>query len=333
MSGTAPSRRPRASFPAVVGLGWAVVVPLAAAVCLRLARLDHLVPMVAVNALTPWVYLPAYAAVGVALATRSRPLLAVALVVVVAHLAWSAPDLGLGGTPPEAGGSPQLRLLTANLFEENAQLSSMARSVLDVDADVVLLQEVQPQHVQALDEAGVPGRYPYALVQPRADQFGAAIYSRLPLTDTDGREIGGSLLLGADVEVGDQTVRLYVVHTKSPVTRDGLRRWTEQLEAIDAAIARSLGNAAVVAAGDFNANRHHRTFRALTEGPMEEAHDVRGRGHARTWPTGWVFPPLMRLDHVLVSPEVTVLAVSETVIPGSDHLGIVADLAVTGYDE
>lgn len=54
--------------------------------------------------------------------------------------------------------------------------------------------------------------------------------------------------------------------------------------------------------------------------PVGRRHERRGRGWATTWPRGrWPLPPLMRLDHVLVTPEVTVQSVREGVGRGSDH--------------
>ena len=315
----------------MVSLGWAVLVPLAVAVCLRLLRLDHNVPMVAVNGLTLWVYLPAWVVLAVASLSRSRPLLAVALAVVVAHLSWVTADLGASRTAARADDRAPLRLLTSNLFMDNEQLDAMAAAVLAADADVLFLQEVQAHHVAALEDAGVSERYPYAIVQPRPDQFGAAIYSQLPLDEVSVIAVGGSRLVEADVTVDGRAVRLLNVHTKAPVTRSGLRQWTAQLTAIDDAIeAAQADGHPVIVAGDFNATRHHRPFRALIDPAMREAHQAAGRGLARTWPTTWpAVPRLMRLDHVLVSHDIAVRSVTEERVPGSDHLSVLASVLLS----
>jgi endonuclease/exonuclease/phosphatase family metal-dependent hydrolase len=85
----------------------------------------------------------------------------------------------------------------------------------------------------------------------------------------------------------------------------------------------------VVLAGDLNADRDHAALRSLLETGLRDAHDERGRGLARTWPAGL---PVLHLDHVLVrdgaGARVVVRSVREVDLPGSDHLGVVAELAV-----
>jgi endonuclease/exonuclease/phosphatase family metal-dependent hydrolase len=85
----------------------------------------------------------------------------------------------------------------------------------------------------------------------------------------------------------------------------------------------------VVVAGDLNADRDHAVFRRLLDAGLRDAHDEVGRGLARTWPARL---PLLHLDHVLVrdSDDVRLvpLEVREVAVPGSDHRGVVADVAV-----
>jgi endonuclease/exonuclease/phosphatase family metal-dependent hydrolase len=84
-----------------------------------------------------------------------------------------------------------------------------------------------------------------------------------------------------------------------------------------------------VVAGDFNADRDHAAFRGLLDAGLTDVHDALGRGLARTFPTGM---PVLQLDHVLVRDgaggRLTPLEVREVRVPGSDHLGVLADLAV-----
>jgi endonuclease/exonuclease/phosphatase (EEP) superfamily protein YafD len=62
---------------------------------------------------------------------------------------------------------------------------------------------------------------------------------------------------------------------------------------------------------------------------LADAHERRGRGWATTWPRDrWPLPPLMRLDHVLVSPDIGVRSVTEGHGQGSDHRPIIAELVL-----
>jgi endonuclease/exonuclease/phosphatase family metal-dependent hydrolase len=47
-----------------------------------------------------------------------------------------------------------------------------------------------------------------------------------------------------------------------------------------------------------------------------------------TWPRGKLLPPLVRPDHVLVSPEIAVTGYRLGDGRGSDHRPVVVDLAI-----
>ena len=85
----------------------------------------------------------------------------------------------------------------------------------------------------------------------------------------------------------------------------------------------------VVAAGDYNATMGHPPLPAfLARTGMTDAHTRAGRGLARSWPSSRVLPPLGLLDRVLITPDISVVAIEEREVPGSDHLTVVSELAL-----
>ena len=71
------------------------------------------------------------------------------------------------------------------------------------------------------------------------------------------------------------------------------------------------------------------SFRQLLSERLGDAHEQRGKGWATTWPRDrWPLPPLMRLDHVLISPDIGVRSVREGLGQGSDHRPIIAELVL-----
>ena len=83
-------------------------------------------------------------------------------------------------------------------------------------------------------------------------------------------------------------------------------------------------------AGDLNAaDRHLPLFDDLLASGLRDAAEERGRGLSRTWPQQW---PMLALDHILVRDgdraSLVVLSQREASLPGSDHLAVVADIAV-----
>jgi endonuclease/exonuclease/phosphatase family metal-dependent hydrolase len=81
-----------------------------------------------------------------------------------------------------------------------------------------------------------------------------------------------------------------------------------------------------VVAGDFNATRDHGPFRELLAAGFLDCADA---SQNRSWP-GFTWPasgralPVLRLDHVLVSPTATVPLTRTIRVPRTDHHGVLA---------
>jgi endonuclease/exonuclease/phosphatase (EEP) superfamily protein YafD len=287
------------------------------------------------EAFGPAIAVPALVALGLATATR-RPRLAVAAGTVVAlNLVWLDAELrqaAPAGRTAAASGSPaaeaaRLRLFSANVLFTNTDLDGIASEVRDADPDVVLLQEVSPPTLAGLARAGILDRYPHRSLVARPDPLGTAILSRLPLEDVERFTVAGLPMARATVVAGDRRLRLYNVHTRAPFGPGGQDLWQDQLEALTEVVDAEDGP--LVLAGDFNAASGHAPFRSLLAAGVRDAHMVRRRWWATTWPSDLRFgPPFARIDHVLVSRNVAVLDVAEGIGRGSDHRPVVADLAI-----
>jgi endonuclease/exonuclease/phosphatase (EEP) superfamily protein YafD len=164
------------------------------------------------------------------------------------------------------------------------------------------------------------------VTETRSGASGIALWSRFPLVDVQVQDVHGRPFIGATAILGTSRLRLCTVHMVAPLGGDRAR-WQAQLRHLGEEIHGERG--ALVVAGDFNATRHHPSFRRLLSDGMADAHEERGRGWAATWPRNrWPLPPLMRLDHVLVSPGVGVRSIREGLGQGSDHRPIIADLVL-----
>lgn len=307
---------------------WIVTAPLVVFVVLRTLHVeDHNERFFALVTFTPVLLLPAWVVLVVAAAVR-RPLLgATALILVLAHVGWVAPDVRWWpNVQPEAEGP--LSVVAANVLRENGERAVAARALGALDTDVLIVEELTPSMLDALHDQGVLARYPYASAQPSAvDTFGIGFFSRYPLHDPHLFDLAGFDALRADVILPGGAVTVIAVHTLQPLAGlSTLRRQLRQLGTIADEVARSGGR--LVIAGDLNATRQHAAYRDLLDHGLRDAHAERGRGRARSWPTGRVLPPFALLDHVLVSDEVAVLDAGTAPIPGSDHRAVTAQLAV-----
>ena len=319
---TTPDGRPRWRLAGAGG--WLLTVPLAAAAGARVTHLDESSSLLLLaSGLTPLLWLPALVAFGIGLRARRPALTLLSGGVAALYLTWALP--GLGVPEATASGSARLRLFSANLRIRNPDGASITAEIGAARPDVVILQELGPGMVDQLRRSGALDPYPYALARPRSGAFGIGIWSRLPLAEASEVEVEGATMLRVTLMVSGRRVPLWAVHTVAPIgpNRD---RWRRQLAWLSR-VARQ--DRPLIVAGDLNATRWHRGLGKLLADGLDDAHERRGRGWAATWPRDrWPLPPVMRLDHVLVSPEIGVLAVREGVGAGSDHRPIVADLVM-----
>ncbi|MDQ4134129.1 MAG: endonuclease/exonuclease/phosphatase family protein [Actinomycetota bacterium] len=308
--------------------GWACLAPAAALTVARVTGRDEHRAFVAAQSVTGSGFMLAAVAMGAAGMARCRFLAAASAPVVAVNLRWVLSEVAPARPiPAAADGAPRLRLLSANLFTLNAQMDALAAEILGADADVLLLQELSWANLPGLRRGGVVDAYPFQLLAPRADAFGSAILSRLPLVDEEMWMAAQLPMARGTVLVGGRRVRVYCVHPRAPFGPRGLPRWRAQMISVHQAV--SSEPRPLVVAGDFNATWGHRRLRDLLGEGLRDAHVERGRGWVPTWPSDLRFlPPLARVDHVLVSPELAVLAATEGRGPGSDHRPLIVDLAL-----
>jgi endonuclease/exonuclease/phosphatase (EEP) superfamily protein YafD len=151
------------------------------------------------------------------------------------------------------------------------------------------------------------------------------IYSRFPLTRTT--PIVGSTYQQWVTTVtvpGLGAVRLVAGHPCNPFC--GSNRFRSDHQLLRAAADANLGGPLIVA-GDLNAVDDHAPIRALHRDGLESVTDILGAGWLPTYPANLAVPPLLPIDHVLVNHFLTATSVERVRIAGTDHLGLVAQIA------
>ena len=286
--------------------------------------------LVALNAVTPVLLLPAWAVAAVAGVTRRWALLGGAGVVVVAHVGFLLPELAarepLGDVPRDAF---HVRLLSANVYADNQDPARFAEEIRRSGADIAFLQEATPTFLAALDASGAIAELPHRVVVPRTDPFAAVVASRWPLAAQDVVELDGRpVLVRATVDIGGAPLRLYSVHVVAPF--GGNRQaWARELRAVADSVRAE--QAPVLVAGDFNATWGNREFRRLLDAGLTDGAAARGRPFQMTWPRDRrLVPPVARIDHVLTTAGLAVTAIWTGRGRGSDHRPVMAVIARTG---
>lgn len=278
----------------------------------------------ALYGMTPWLYLPVYTAVGFAFRARKWLLLALSIVVVMVHVVTIWPDI----KPPnrlsaEVKRAPRLRVFSANLYFDNADLSGIIGEVNSSGADVAVFQEVTRAHrARLLSDASLQ-RLSNRVYSESSDTM---VFSSLPLESSEIWFKTARPMARARVSTAIGTVEIVAVHTAAPINEGAIARWRQMLDALDG-LARARSTPMLMV-GDFNATVYHPRFGELLDTGLTDAHSARGAGFTGTWPRNRPFPPLLRIDHALSSKELVPVDATYGKGRGSDHRPIIVEYAL-----
>ncbi len=218
-----------------------------------------------------------------------------------------------------AATTADLRVVFFNVYSGNDELPRALAWLQTQDADIVVLAEVTDAVMTAM--APLRTSHPHVLAEPRPDNFGIALFSRLPLVDRRIVHHAGAEVPSAQVSVrvGADIVRVIGTHPVPPVGAEYAAWRDQQLTELAADIAASPRPTLVV--GDLNCTTYVRAFRRFVA--ASGLHDSRdGVGLCWSWPT-WCPPLGITIDHALVGGSLGVAERTTGPDLGSDHRPIV----------
>lgn len=231
-----------------------------------------------------------------------------------------------------SAGPERLKVLAINVLTGNRQHDQVLQVVDAIDPDIVLLLEVNQRWVDAM--APIASKLPTHRVLTREDNFGVALYSRLPADSLEIRVVGdgfpgreGTPVAFATLDWNGDRLTFIGAHPLPPGSIDKAQERNDQLAQLARFSAKQPG--LVVLAGDLNVTPFSPTFiDLLSDGRLVDS--AAGYGLQATWHNGRGIG--LAIDHVLHSPEL--VTVNRSVGPqvGSDHLPILVELAKSRTD-
>jgi endonuclease/exonuclease/phosphatase (EEP) superfamily protein YafD len=255
---------------------------------------------------------------------RQRKTAAILGFLAAVNLGFVVPLFFSGPDSPASNGA----VIRAMLFNVNTHQGNPGRvrqAVLDADPDILVLEEVSRNWLNEL--APVFTNYPYSREAPADDNFGIALYSRLPFKSAQVVSIGEADVpsILADVESPAGVFTILATHPLPPAGAEYSRLRNNQL----AELARTVRtiNTPVLLMGDLNMSPWSPYFNRLVKdsGLRDSA---RGYGLQPSWPT---MNPLLLipLDHALHSPGIGI--VSRRIGPdaGSDHYPLIVEFVLS----
>lgn len=226
--------------------------------------------------------------------------------------------------PPPSG---SFRAMLVNVNTAHGNPDRVRKVIQDFDPGIVVLEEVNNRWIKALQP--LMQAYPYSVVEPRADNFGMALYSRYPLRKSSILYLGIAEVpsISALVEAGSDVLTVFAIHTLPPSGKRYSELRNEQLAAIPELVHEA--TAPVLLLGDLNVSPWSPYFtRLLAESGLRDS--GKGRGIQPTWPADrpmWLIP----IDHCLYSQGVHISDKRIGPDVGSDHYPVVVDFLLR-YD-
>lgn len=225
-------------------------------------------------------------------------------------------------TASAAVGDPVFRLLSLNVWFRNPDMARTAEYIEQSRADAVVLLELTPSQAEAL--LPLLPSYPHSYIEP--SRMGAAVFTKWPVLSAESVPLaqGGAVAARMRLDWRGAPVTVLGVHLNWPLGPRNSQFRNEELAGV-IAISKAHREPLIVA-GDFNLTPWSEYFSdALEESGLHDA--ARGFGLSRSWPAQ--FAPLgIRIDHCWLSSQWQSQRVDIGPSLGSDHLPVVADLAL-----
>jgi len=301
----------------LAGLLWLGTLPVALGSLAALAGPLHWTPLLATH-FRPHLAVAALGLLLFALLLRRR-WSALALALCIAANAWPVAVAWQARAAVQEDSDARLvRVATWNLYYHNAQAPGLAPTLLQLDADLLVLSEVLPRHATLIE--ALAAAYPYHALPGAEGGQGEALFSRLPLGETLRRRATESASLWiVEVALPGGPATLLIGHPL-PATSGRLdavhAAWFDAAEQELAALP---AGARALVIGDLNATPwSSRLARLLVAGNLRWTGDGLG-----TWPVNlprWLSLPI---DHILIPADFTVQEWETRALPGSDHRAVI----------
>lgn len=293
--------------------GWLIglAVTLAGLCAPLVPRLDML------NHFRPYTLVGCFGLIGLGLLAWRRQWPKAALGLAAFNLVLIAPALLMTATT--AGQGERIKVLSINLWVSR-DYDAVVRLVESVEPDLVMLQEVRDSHVANLLPR-LRSRFPHVA----KSYYDVALLSRRPLTDIEVQlhtTDGPAIVSASWTSPSGKAYRVGSLHVAWPFRPETQVRHVGWL--IDAVAA---WGQPVILAGDFNLTPWSYQLNRLTWRSGLRRHGLVGF----SWPSrdaGLLPPPMVLIDNVLTSPEVSGERFQVHGDVGSDHRPVSVELSL-----
>lgn len=319
---------------------------LAVYVVLRFTLRDSLWWLAFLHNFAPYYFAPLLALIPLLFIFRARRMAVRLLPLLLIGVLLYGPRWLPRPSPAAAGNVDSLKLVTFNVLALTEDYSRIIAWLRATNAGIILLQEVDDHETPAIIEA-LADEYPYAV-----DLVGTTLLglSRYPILEQERVNLGLWYIDRFVVEIEGQALTVYNVHMHMPLLNeprfpvsvpDGMLQLALQYDEThrNSLIRRLLAVLAeedlpYIVAGDFNTSDNTLMYDEMAAF-MRDSFRETSAGLGATWPASVgddplppFIPPMLRIDYVWHSADLRALATATGPDIGSDHLPVIATLAL-----
>ena len=241
---------------------------------------------------------------------------------------YTIAPLYLSGSPSTSSGeiseNSAHKILLSNVNSANSEHQRLIDLIQQESPDILVLMEINGAWLTSLQ--AIKTTYPFEKAIARNDNFGIAVFSKLPFDNAEVRYWGNNGLpsLMLNYQWQGEGITLLATHPLPPITKDMMQQRDTQL--LQAAATAAQQSGPVIMLGDFNITPWSSTFNQSIE--LSGLSNCRnGFGILPTWPAQLKWPALMiPIDHCLASDAITVSELRTGDDIGSDHLPLIIEL-------
>ena len=292
---------------------------------------DRLWPVRLLNYMIPWLLIPLVLALIAAGLARRHWLVAV-LAIPTLFISLTQAPLFFPRLCPALGNGETFKVLSYNVGRRNRDVTAMAALIRHEQPDILLLQELRRDRVEALINT-LDDLYPDAELHftydPYTLQAVASRYPLIPLAMMPEKGRAQKVLL----ETPNGPVTVINIHPRS-------LGWQRRHKQMSTLLAEDIipTDGPVILGGDFNTTDQTQTYRLVNQ-HLQNAHWEAGWGFGFTFPFlvphirgKYPLPQLVRIDHIFYSDHFFAHnAGTLTESGGSDHLPVVAEFSWIKY--
>ncbi|MHA4844138.1 endonuclease/exonuclease/phosphatase family protein [Flavitalea antarctica] len=228
-------------------------------------------------------------------------------------------------------GENNLKLLIANVFQENRKAQDYHQLIATHDPDIVLMVETNRWWQEQMDS--ISGNYPHQFKVPLENTYGMLFYSRLELSEGSVKYLVEDDIPSIETNVilkSGQKVKLYCLHPRPPVPQENPRSTERDKEILLVGETAKDCDLPVVVMGDLNDVAWSYTTELFNK--VSKLLDPRrGRGFFNTFNAKYFFLRFP-LDHIFCSKDFTLSSIERLGSCGSDHFPMCVSLQYSPKD-